>query len=61
MKVLHPPLSVMCKLGSLVVHVEEARKGHPFDWVAVDAILNDSELKEWMALMARAALLPVKR
>lgn len=63
MKALKPPLTVLCKLGSLAVHVEEARSkiGHPFDWSAIDSILSDQEVKEWLAVMDRGAFLPVKR
>lgn len=63
MNPLAPSSSLLCKIGSALVHVEEARgkKGHAFDWGAFDAILSDPEVKAWLADMDRLALLPKKR
>lgn len=60
---LNPPLGVLVKLGSLARHIEEARSatGHALDWNAVDALMADPEVAEWMAAMDAMALLPVKR
>lgn len=58
-----PSLSLSCKLGSIVVHAEEAMSpdGHAFDLKAIIGLLNDAEVAEWLAEMRQAAFLPVKR
>lgn len=61
---LKPTASVLSKLGSIVVHLEEMMdqsKGHPFDKIALDQLLKDPELIEWLEQMQKYALLPVKR
>jgi len=60
---LAPSPSILCKLGSLVVHVEEylSADGHDFDRQAILSGLQDAELREWCDQMAELALLPVKR
>lgn len=60
---LAPPLSLLCKLGSIAVHVEEALSpdGRDADRVAIQALLADGEVQEWLAAMDAAALLPLKR
>lgn len=61
--VLTPPISILIKMGSIAVHVEEllSKDGHEFDKVALDSLLSDPEVKEWMAEMSKLALLPLKR
>lgn len=58
-----PPLSVLCKLGSIAIHAEEflSPEGHELDRLALKALLGDVELREWLERMNAAALLPVKR
>ena len=58
---LTPDLSTLCKLGSIVVHVEEmlSSKGHAFDQIALQAILDDSDVQTWIKAMG--VYLPVKR
>lgn len=60
---LKPSTSLLCKLGSMAMHFEEglSKKGHEFDLRAIDELLNDSEVKEWLAQMDKLALLPRKR
>lgn len=60
---LTPTASLLTKLGSIVRHVEEGGSitGHQLDWNAVDALMDDPEVAEWMAAMDDMALLPVKR
>lgn len=60
---LNPPASVLCKLGSIAVHAEEMMSddGHAFDRHAIQSLLDDREVKAWLAEMDRLALLPVKR
>ena len=58
-----PTINVLCKLGSLAIHVEEAmsNKGHKLDIGAIKGILEDPEIKEWLKQMDKLALLPKKR
>lgn len=51
------------KLGSIARHAEEllSPEGHAFDRVALEALLSDPEVVEWMAAADAAALLPVRR
>jgi hypothetical protein len=54
---------VLIKLGSLAVHTEEmiSSKGHHFDRAAIQALLDDPEIREWLKEMDKLAFLPVKR
>ena len=63
MSVFRPSLSLLAKLGSIIVHAEEGAStdGHQFDWAAVSTLLSDPEVSEWLAGMRANALLPVKR
>lgn len=63
MNPLKPSTSLLCKLGSIVVHVEEmlSPSGHQFDKTALDQLLKDSEVREWISGMDKLAMLPVKR
>lgn len=67
---LHPPVTVLIKLGSALVHAEEAvaevqRGGYAaalqFDIPAFESVRRDAEVEEWMLAMAEMAFLPVKR
>jgi hypothetical protein len=60
---LHPPLSLLIKLGSIAVHADEylSPQGHPFDKVAIDNLLKDYEVQRWIQQMNKLAMLPVKR
>lgn len=68
MRRTEPSLTLLCKLGSIVVHADEltepvdARKGtapHEFDLSALRALIDDPEVKEWIEAMG--AMLPLKR
>jgi len=63
MSALLPNLSLAVKLGSIAVHVEEllSAKGHEFDRYALQTLLDDPEVKSWITLMNKNAMLPVKR
>lgn len=63
MNPLKPEASLLCKLGSLLVHTEEglSDKGHAFDIMAIRNLANDPEVQEWRKAMDKLALLPVKR
>jgi hypothetical protein len=56
-----PSLSLLVKLGSIIVHVEEVMspQRHNFDVIAIKSLLSDGEVKNW--LKAMGPLLPVKR
>lgn len=60
---LRPSLSLLSKLGSIAVHVEELASddGHAFDKVAVAQLLTDPEVTAWLAGMHSMALLPRTR
>ena len=60
---LHPSVGLLCKLGSIIVHAEEAASpdGHPFDNIALRSLTTDPEVLQWLAVMRKAAFLPVKR
>ena len=55
--------SAAAKVGSFLVHVEEAMsgKGHKFDVIAAQHLLEDEEVQAWLAGLRALALLPVKR
>lgn len=61
---MRPSPTLLCKLGSIAVHADELanpRTGHYFDKKALDTLLEDAEVSEWMAAMRKMAMLPVKR
>ena len=63
MEALKPSPSILSKLGSLVIHIEESMnsKGHIFDMITVKSIIEDEEVKEWLKAMDKLALIPKKR
>lgn len=63
MDALKPSISLLCKLGSIAVHVDEmlSPMGHHFDKVALESVAHDPEVIEWMRGMRAMALLPEKR
>jgi len=58
-----PPLSLLVKLGSIAVHAEEffSPKSHECDKVALEVLLRDKEVQQWIKKMTKAAILPLKR
>jgi hypothetical protein len=56
-------LSLLVKLGSLMVHTDEylSEHGHPFDKIAIRQVLDDPEVKAWREEMDVLAMLPVPR
>lgn len=60
---LTPNVTLLVKLGSIAVHAEEllSPKGHVLDKTALDSLLNDSEVREWLHTMDAMAFLPKKR
>ena len=61
--VLKPSAQLLIKLGSIITHYEEytSKNGHEFDKIAIDSLLADPDVKEWMKEMNDMALLPHKR
>lgn len=60
---LKPEVSLLVKLGSIVVHVEEMESpdGHHLDKAALKTVLEDEEVKAWLEQMDAMALIPKKR
>lgn len=60
---LDPDAALLAKLGSIIVHVEEAMgpHGHPLDRVAVEGLLADPYVKAWLVGMRTLGLLPEPR
>jgi hypothetical protein len=57
---LQPSLALLCKLGSIAVHVEEmlSPAGHAFDRIALETVL-DEEVRTWIKNMG--VYMPRKR
>lgn len=56
--VIFPSLSLQAKLGSLTVHVEEFFSlGHPYDVAAIKSILDDEEVKQWLARIRQLGIM----
>lgn len=60
---LAPGAALLCKLASLAVHIDElySSGGHEFDRAAINSLINDREVQEWLAEMTKMGLAPVKR
>ena len=60
---LKPLLTLLVKLGSIVVHTDEflSLNGHPFDRQALVPLLRDPEVEKWIAAMYKLCFLPQKR
>lgn len=60
---LKPSPQLLIKLGSIIVHFKEwtSDKGHEFDKIALDALLQDDEVIKWLKDMDELALLPRPR
>lgn len=58
---LKPAISLLSKLASIAVHLDEvlSSDGHHFDKVALDQLLKDQEVNDW--LKAMGPLAPRKR
>lgn len=63
MNMMQPNASLLCKLGSIAVHTEELLSpyGHDLDQAALNTLLADAEVIEWLAMMDGAAMVPKKR
>lgn len=60
---LAPSPTLLCKVGSIAVHVDEflSPYGHPVDRQAIEDLLRDPEVIEWLEAMRHCALVPEKR
>lgn len=60
---LKPSVTLLVKLGSILVHHIEAtsKTGHPFDVHTFNLLMQDPEVVEWLAQMDVAAFLPKMR
>ena len=65
---LTPSVKILARLGSAVVHAEEilsdpatARMVNDLDRAAFWGLVNDPEVKEWIAQMDKKALIAVRR
>lgn len=58
-----PKLSLLVKLGSIVVHAEEFMSpgGHEFDRFALESLLRDPEVVRWLHIGTTNGLLPKRR
>lgn len=63
MNPLQPSPSLLSKLGSIAVHVDEmfSITGHSFDRTVTEQLISDPEVREWLTEMGKMAMLPVKR
>jgi hypothetical protein len=63
MNPLKPKPSILLKLGSIAVHVDEmlSPEGHAFDREAIKSLLGDAEVQAWLRDMDKMAYLPVRR
>jgi len=61
--VLKPSLALLAKLSAVVVHLEEwlSEDGHPNEKIALDGVLYDPEVQEWVREMEARTLAPLKR
>ncbi len=62
-KTLSPAPGLLCKLASLAVHIDElySAGGHEFDRAALNTLINDREVQQWIAEMTKLGMAPVKR
>ena len=62
-KAFMPSPQLLIKLGSIIVHYQELNSsdGHYLDRAALDTLLSDEEVIEWMEGMDKLAFLPKMR
>lgn len=60
---MRPPITTLMKLGSIAVHADEflSSNGHEFDRIALQQLLLDEEVQQWLHAMGKMAMIPVKR
>lgn len=62
-EVLKPSVALLVKLGSVIVHADEllSPHGHHYDRAAIQTLMDDAEVREWLEGMDKMAFLPKKR
>ena len=60
---LRPELRLIVKLGSIAVHADEmlSSDSHDYDRIALQQLLADPEVVEWIDAMDKMAMTPKKR
>lgn len=60
---MNPSTSVLAKLASIVVHVEEmtSDNGHEVDRIALETLLSDPEVQTFIRAGRTLAMVPEKR
>ncbi len=60
---LKPDATLLCKLGSIIVHADEGlgEGGHAFDYRAFRQLCDDPDVTAWLAAMDKMALIPKRR
>lgn len=60
---LNPNASLLCKLGSILVHFDEysSPDGRTIDRIEAERLMKDPEVVGWLTGMSRLAMVPVKR
>lgn len=63
LKPMNPSISLLIKLGSIVVHADEytSAGSHDVDREAIRSGLMDDDVQAWIAEMTKLAFLPLKR
>lgn len=61
--ILNPKARLLAKLSAIVVHAEEwlSDNRHGNDLTALQVLLADAEVQEWVQGMVKLALAPLKR
>jgi hypothetical protein len=56
-------ITLLMKLGSIAIHAEEliSPEGHTVDKAALETVLNDPEVREFLSDPKTKVLLPLKR
>jgi hypothetical protein len=56
-------VSVVVKLGSILVHIDEGltAEGHPFDFETIRSLLADRDIQALLKFLDRDGLLPLRR
>lgn len=63
LNVMAPQVSLLCKIGSILVHFDEwcGDDGRNIDLQTARGLMADREVQEWLTGMDKLAMLPVKR
>lgn len=62
MSTFEPTPALLAKLGSIAIHADEfLETGEQFDKVAIESLLSDPDVRDWLEDMDNMSLLPKKR